>query len=135
MIGHPDADWIGAHRVLDFEQDLEPSFETMPMQAALPLRFTLAQHLLRGGHRASLHAASNARSLEARERWLRTNLPDLPLDQHDRAIDPALFWPLAAELNGYQFGKLQQRLRLDNGTMARTLAVVAQRGLIYPLEH
>lgn len=135
MILDPEQDWLPSHGVLDGR--VVPSFpligavEDVPAPFVRP--FTLAQHFTRGGYAGSLHAGSALRARQWREQWLRDGLPLLPLDQRDSIIEPAQFWPLIAELNGQELGKVQRALRLDRATLARAVALAEQRGLLFPL--
>lgn len=135
MISDREPDWLPSHNVLDVR-----GIPTSPLIGAVEdrptpfvRRFTLAQHFTRGGYSGSLHAGSALRARQWREQWLRDGLPLLPLDQRDSTIEPAEFWPLLAELNGHELGKVQRALRLDNATLARTIGVAEQRGLLFPL--
>lgn len=135
MIFEPEQDWLPSHRALD-RRRLAPFpsigvVEDVPMPFVRP--FTLAQHFTRGGYAGSLHAGSALRARQWREQWLRDGLPLLPLDQRDSIIEPAHFWPLLAELNGQELGKVQRALRLDGATLARAVALAEQRGLLFPL--
>lgn len=135
MILDPAQDWLPSHGVLSGmllpSAPLTGDVEATPVPFVRP--FTLAQHFTRGGFAGSLYAGSALRARQWRDRWLREGLPLLPLDQRDSSIEPAQFWPLLAELNGHGLGKLQRALRLDTATLARAVAVVEQRGLLFPL--
>jgi len=135
MILDLEQDWLPSHGVLDDitlpSAPLIGGLEVAPMPIVRP--FTLAQHFTRGGYTGSLYAGSALRAKQWRERWLREGLPLLPLDHRDSVIEPARFWPLLAELNGQGLGKVQRALRLDNATLARAVAVVEQRGLLFQL--
>lgn len=135
MILDPEQDWLPSHGVLDaMAVPLAPLIgivEDAPVPFLRP--FTLAQHFTRGGYAGSLHAGSAPRARQWRERWLREELPLLPLNQRDSIIEPGRFWPLLAELNGQGLSKIQRALRLDSATLARAVAVAEQRGLLFPL--
>lgn len=135
MILRPDLDWLPPHGILDgldvSSVPLIGVVEDAPVTFVRP--FTLAQHFTRGGYAGSLHAGSAPRARQWRERWLREELPLLPLDQRDSVIEPAQFWPLLAELNGHGLSKLQRALRLDSATLARAAAVAEQHGLLFRL--
>jgi len=136
MIIDPEQDWLPSHGVLDGR--MVPSFPLIGIIAAdVPTPFvrpfTLAQHFTRGGYTGSLHAGSAQRARQWREQWRREGLPLLPLDQRDSIIEPGQFWPLLAELNGQELGKVQRVLRLDSATLARSVALAEQRGLLFPL--
>lgn len=128
-------DWQPPHRILDAVQILNGPLIGGAENAPAPVvrRFSLAHHFLRGGYPGSLHAGSSMRALQWRERWLRDELPFLPLNQRDEPIDPKIFWPLLAESNGLGLGKLRTGLGLDDATFARAIATVEQRGLLYQL--
>lgn len=135
MISDLEPDWLPSHSVLDVRGI--PTFPLIGGVEDRPTpfvrRFTLPQHFTRGGYAGSLHAGSALRARQWREQWLRDGLPLLPLDQRDSTINPGEFWPLLAELNGHELGKVQRVLRLDNATLARAIAVVEQRGLLFSL--
>ena len=135
MILDPEQDWLPSHGVLDGMEVPFAALTGVVEDAPVPLvrPFTLAQHFTRGGYAGSLHAGSAPRARQWRQRWLREELPLLPLDQRDSIIEPAQFWPLLAELNGRGLGNVQRALQLDNATFARAVAVVEQRGLLFPL--
>src|SRR5438045_681488 len=101
MILDPERDWLPSHGVLDVMAMPSASLIGVGEDAPLPFvrPFTLAQHFTRGGYAGSLYAGSAPRARQWRERWLREELPLLPLDQRDSIIEPAQFWPLLAELN------------------------------------
>ena len=135
MILDPEQDWLPSHGILDGR--VVPSFPLIGVVEGVPAPFvrpfTLAQHFTRGGYAGSLHAGSTLRARQWREQWLRDGLPLLPLDQRDSVIEPAEFWPLLAELNGHELGKVQRMLRLDSATLTRAVALAEQRGLLFPL--
>lgn len=135
MILDPGRDWLPSHGVLDGMATPSASLIGVNEDAPLPLvrPFTLAQHFTRGGYAGSLYAGSAPRARQWRERWLREELPLLPLDQRDSIIEPAQFWPLLAELNGLALEKVQRALRLNSATLERAVAVAEQRGLLFPL--
>ena len=135
MIPDPKQDWLPSHGVLDgITLSSVPRIgdvEATPVPLVQP--YTLAQHFTRGGYTGSLYAGSALRARQWRERWLREELPLLPLDQRGSSIEPGQFWPLLAESNGLGLGKLQRALRLDSMTLTRAVAVAEQRGLLFPL--
>lgn len=137
MIFHPDNDWVPPHRVLDIGSAAMMPMARAALDQPVPFvrPFTLAQHFVRGGYVGSLFAGSSLRSKQWRERWLRADLPLLPLDQREREIDPGVFWPLLAELNGQGLGKLQRALALDNAALARAMGIARQRGLTFELPY
>ena len=93
MILDPQHDWVPSHGVLD--SMALPSASQIGGAAIAPVPFvqpfTLAHHFTRGGYPGSLRAGSASRARQWRERWLREELPLLPLDQGDTAIDPLRF--------------------------------------------
>ncbi|MES0090097.1 hypothetical protein [Mesorhizobium sp. M0030] len=135
MIIDPGQDWLPSHGVLD--NRVMPSLPFIGIAEEVPTPFvrpfTLAKHFTRGGYAGSLHAGSSLRARQWRGQWLRGGLPLLPLDQRDSTIEPAHFWPLLAELNGQELGKVQRALRLDSATLARAVAIAEQRGLLFSL--
>lgn len=82
MILDPDQDWLPAYGVLN---DIMPPSAALVIDveaASAPFMrpFTLAQHFTRGGYSGSLYAGSAPKARQWRERWLRDELPLLPLD-------------------------------------------------------
>lgn len=136
MTGLPEEEWIGAHRVLDFEASESSAPVPTPEDAVSRLQtFSLAQHFTRGGYPGSLFAPSNCRGKAFRESWLRNELPTLPADQRGENIDAGRFWSLLADLNGVGLNRLQQDLRLNNAVLSDALGRAEQRGITFQLPY
>ena len=96
-------------------------------QTALPF-FTIQDHFERGGYLSSLFAPSPVSSADWLDRFLRDDMPMLPLE-----YDAPVFWSVVAKRNGDPAASIQRALKRKIATWQQAFTAAQRDDILFEL--
>lgn len=124
----PRPPYIEAHRILELQSAATlTQDDVQPEVAALPI-FTIQDHFERGGYPSSLFAPSPVASADWLDRFLRDDMPKLPLE-----YDAAIFWSVVAKRNGDPSSSIQRALKCKMATWQQAYAAAHRADILFEL--